>query len=130
MGFEPYTATEFEFFIYNETPKSMEAKGYRNAETIDPGMFGYSWIRTSQCADLTHAIIDELALRLIARGDPDRDPSQADLRVRGQAQFVIGDVVAARRSLEPAINAGGPYTQQIEAELEQLIRFERVPGSR
>jgi len=60
MGFEPYTATEFEFFIYNETPKSIEEKGYRNAETIDPGMFGYSWVRTSQCADLTHAIIDDL----------------------------------------------------------------------
>jgi len=60
MGFEPYTATEFEFFIYNETPKSLEAKGYRNAETIDPGMFGYSWVRTSQCSDLTIAIIDDL----------------------------------------------------------------------
>jgi glutamine synthetase len=60
MGFEPYTATEFEFFLYNETPKSMEQKGYRNAETIDPGMFGYSWIRTSQYAELSCAIIDEL----------------------------------------------------------------------
>jgi glutamine synthetase len=60
MGFEPYTATEFEFFIYNETPKSIEAKGFRNAETMDPGMFGYSWTRTSQCADLTHAILDDL----------------------------------------------------------------------
>lgn len=106
--------------------RQVMARGYDRLDTLvsDPA---YRALRGRPQFD---AIIDELALRLIVRGDPDRDPSQADLRVRGQAQFVIGDVVAARRSLELAIKAGGPYTQQIEAELEQLGRFERVPGPR
>jgi len=106
--------------------RKVMARGYDRLDTLvsDPA---YRALRGRPEFD---AIIDELALRLIVRGDPDRDPSQADLRVRGQAQFVMGDVVAARHSLELAIEAGGPYTEQIEAELEQLNRCKRVPGSR
>jgi hypothetical protein len=66
------------------------------------------------------AIIEELAARLIERGAPGPGASQAGLRVRGQAQFVIGDRASAMRSLELAIELGGPYTSAIEVELEQL----------
>ena len=60
MGFEPMTSLEFEFFIYRETADSLAEKGYLNAKTLDAGMFGYSWLRTSQAHELTHAIIDGL----------------------------------------------------------------------
>ncbi|MEE2902355.1 MAG: glutamine synthetase [Myxococcota bacterium] len=61
MGFEPFTATEFEFFIYDETPKTLHDKGFLNAETLDTGMFGYSWLRTSQCSALTQTLLDDLS---------------------------------------------------------------------
>jgi glutamine synthetase len=61
MGLEPVTATEFEFFIYRETPWSMADKGGRSPAPLDPAMMGYSWLRTSQASDLMHALMDELA---------------------------------------------------------------------
>ena len=61
MGFEPITSAEFEFFIYQETPWSIAEKGYQDPRPLDPGMMGYSWIRTSQYSDLTHAIFDLLS---------------------------------------------------------------------
>ncbi len=40
MGFEPYAAFEYEFFLFNETPHSARAKHYRNLEPFTPGFFG------------------------------------------------------------------------------------------
>jgi len=58
MGFLPKFGSEYEFFIFRETPSSLRAKGFQNLETLDPGMFGYSWLRTSQSSDLVHALLD------------------------------------------------------------------------
>ncbi len=60
MGYEPSLAAEFEFFVFRETPPSLHAKGFRGLEPLSPGMFGYSWVRTAQHADLCHAILDEM----------------------------------------------------------------------
>lgn len=60
MGFKATFAAEFEFFIFKETPESMRAKGYRNLTPLSPGMFGYSWLRSGQHQDLSHAILDEM----------------------------------------------------------------------
>jgi glutamine synthetase len=61
LGLSVMASAEFEFFIYQESPWTLKEKGYRNARPLSPGMFGYSWIRTSQRADLVHAIFDSLA---------------------------------------------------------------------
>jgi glutamine synthetase len=45
MGFEPYSAVEYEFFVFDETPKSVREKGYRNLNPLTPGYFGYSVLR-------------------------------------------------------------------------------------
>jgi glutamine synthetase len=58
MGFLPKFGSEYEFFIFKETPTSARAKGFQNLEPLDPGMFGYSWLRTSQSSDLVHALLD------------------------------------------------------------------------
>src|SRR6185436_7436654 len=55
LGFLPKFGSEYEFFIFRETPASLRAKGFQNLEPLDPGMFGYSWLRTSQSSDLVHA---------------------------------------------------------------------------
>ena len=61
LGYTATFAVEFEFYIFKETPASLEAKGYRGLEPLSPGMFGYSWVREGQNSELCHAIMDEMA---------------------------------------------------------------------
>jgi glutamine synthetase len=61
MGYSASFAVEFEFYIFKETPASLEAKGFRGLEPLSPGMFGYSWVREGQNSELCHAILDEMA---------------------------------------------------------------------
>ncbi|TLM76707.1 glutamine synthetase family protein [Microbulbifer harenosus] len=56
-GFAPYAALEYEFFVFDETPDTARAKGYRNLKPFTPGWFGYSMIRNSVHADLYHEIL-------------------------------------------------------------------------
>lgn len=58
LGFLPRFGSEYEFFIFRETPASLRAKGFQQLEPLTPGMFGYSWLRTSQNSDLVHALLD------------------------------------------------------------------------
>ncbi|MFL5351284.1 glutamine synthetase family protein [Archangium sp.] len=58
MGFQPKFGAEYEFFIFKETPQSLKEKGYERLTPLTPGMFGYSWLRTSLNAPLVHALID------------------------------------------------------------------------
>ncbi|MCB9707798.1 MAG: glutamine synthetase [Myxococcales bacterium] len=58
MGFVPYFAAEFEFWVFQETPESLHQKGFRNLRTLSPGMCGYSWLREGQYAHLVHDILD------------------------------------------------------------------------
>ncbi len=54
-------AAEFEFFMFKESAESLHEKGFRDLQTLSPGMFGYSWVREGQHSDLCHAILDEMA---------------------------------------------------------------------
>jgi glutamine synthetase len=58
MGFSPKFGSEYEFFVFQETRDSLEDKGFRGLVPLDPGMFGYSRVRTGQDADLMRAILD------------------------------------------------------------------------
>lgn len=42
MGYEAYAALEYEFFVFDESPDSVRAKGYRNLKTMTPDNFGLS----------------------------------------------------------------------------------------
>ena len=57
MGFEPLAALEYEFFMFNETPESARAKGYRDLIPFTPDWFGYSMLRNSVHAELYHEIL-------------------------------------------------------------------------
>ena len=57
LGFDAYAALEYEFFMFNETPKSIREKGYRNLEPITPGWFGYSILRSSVHCDIYQQIM-------------------------------------------------------------------------
>lgn len=60
MGYAPKFGSEYEFFIFDETPQTLAEKDFRGIETLDPGMFGYSWLRTQSAAELMHALLDDL----------------------------------------------------------------------
>ena len=57
-GYVPFTACEFEFFMFNETPHSVRQKGYKNLENITPGFFGYSVLRNSVHSEFYHEFLD------------------------------------------------------------------------
>jgi glutamine synthetase len=57
-GFVATLGFEYEFFVFNETPQSVRAKGYRNLEPYTPGNFGYSVLRTSVLSDLHQEFLD------------------------------------------------------------------------
>jgi glutamine synthetase len=58
LGFEARFGAEFEFFLFRETRETAAAKGYQNLTPLDPGMFGYSWLRTGQDSGLVREILD------------------------------------------------------------------------
>jgi glutamine synthetase len=58
MGFDPFAALEYEFFLFDETPDSVREKNFTNLKPITPGWFGYSMIRNSTHAELYHELIE------------------------------------------------------------------------
>ncbi len=52
QGFEAKVGAEFEFFLFKETRETIASKNFSGLEPLDPGMFGYSWVRTGQDSDL------------------------------------------------------------------------------
>ncbi len=58
MGFAVTAAMEFEFFIYQEEPEELRERGFFRPRPLSPGMFGYSWLRTSQSSGLVHDLLD------------------------------------------------------------------------
>ncbi|MBT5195456.1 MAG: glutamine synthetase [Rhodospirillaceae bacterium] len=57
MGLTATAALEYEFFLFDETPESAAAKGYRDLNPITPGNFGYSVLRGSTWADFHGALL-------------------------------------------------------------------------
>jgi len=58
MGITFRASAEFEFFLFDETPQSVQDKGWRDLKNFTPGMFGYSMLRNSVHADFYHALMD------------------------------------------------------------------------
>jgi glutamine synthetase len=57
MGYSPAAAAEFEFFMFSETPDSARAKGYRGLQSMTPGYFGYSMLRSAVHTELYQALL-------------------------------------------------------------------------
>lgn len=51
LGYQARAAAEYEFFVFDETSRSIRDKGYRNLQPITPGNFGYSVLRSGVHAD-------------------------------------------------------------------------------
>ena len=57
-GLELFSAFEYEFFVFNETPHSVREKNYRNMLPMSPAEFGYSVIRNSAESDTYQMLLD------------------------------------------------------------------------
>lgn len=57
LGFEPFGAAEYEFFVFDETPHSLREKGFRDLRPITPGNFGYSVLRNSVWSDFYRELL-------------------------------------------------------------------------
>jgi glutamine synthetase len=60
MGYSPKFGAEFEFFLFQESRESLVEKGFRGLSPLDPGMFGYSWVRTGQDSVLMRDILESM----------------------------------------------------------------------
>ncbi|MEZ4968515.1 MAG: glutamine synthetase family protein [Flavobacteriaceae bacterium] len=58
IGLRASASFEFEFFLFNESPKSVRDKNYHNLEPMTPGNFGYSILRSSTHANYYHEIME------------------------------------------------------------------------
>ncbi len=59
-GWRVTFATEFEFYIFRETPDTLHNKGFRGMTPLSPGMFGYSWLREGQNGQLCQRLWDTM----------------------------------------------------------------------
>jgi glutamine synthetase len=60
MGYHPEFAQEFEWFNFIETPETLREKSFTNLNTLTPGMFGYSILRTSQQSEFYNDLFNLL----------------------------------------------------------------------
>ena len=58
LGYAVKAAAEFEFFVFNETPDSVRAKHYQGLNSITPGNFGYSMLRSGVHAELYRDLLE------------------------------------------------------------------------
>lgn len=61
LGFRPRASVEYEFWIFRETPHSLQEKGFRSLTPLSPGSFGYSVLRAAENGRLVHDILDACA---------------------------------------------------------------------
>jgi glutamine synthetase len=57
LGYRPMVGAEYEFYLFKETRDSLQEKAFRRLTPLDPGMFGYSWVRSGQDAELMRDIM-------------------------------------------------------------------------
>lgn len=56
QGLSPRFGVEFEFFVFREDRNALHEKSFQGLKHLDPGMFGYSWVRTGQDAEFMRDI--------------------------------------------------------------------------
>ncbi len=58
MGYTAYSALEYEFFVFEETPDSVRQKHYQDLKPWTPGYFGYSVLRSTVKSDFYFQILN------------------------------------------------------------------------
>jgi glutamine synthetase len=58
MGYDAFSALEYEFFVFDETPDSVREKNYHNLKPWTPGYFGYSVLRSTVNSDFYFQLLN------------------------------------------------------------------------
>ncbi len=90
-GYACNAACEYEFFLFNETPRSAEQKGWRDLEPWTPGNFGYSVLRNSVHAGFYHQLLGVMEAMDIPIEGLHTETGPGVL----EAAITVGDVVSA-----------------------------------
>jgi glutamine synthetase len=61
LGFEARASAEYEFFLFEETPESLQKKEFRDLQAESPGNFCYSILRAGRRATFVHLAMQSLA---------------------------------------------------------------------
>jgi glutamine synthetase len=61
LGLEPRAAAEYEFFLFEETPQSLQEKDFRGLKAESPGMFCYSLLRAGARAGFVQTAMEQLS---------------------------------------------------------------------
>jgi len=59
-GYRPKLGSEFEYWIFREPVAELYERNFHQPTPLSPGMFGYSWVRQGEHADLITETFDEL----------------------------------------------------------------------
>ncbi|HEY6079919.1 MAG TPA: glutamine synthetase family protein [Polyangiaceae bacterium] len=60
LGYRPMVGAEYEFYLFKETRDTLQEKAFRRLTPLDPGMFGYSWVRSGQDSELMRDIMQSM----------------------------------------------------------------------
>jgi len=107
-GFDPVFSAEYEFFIFRESADSLHEKGFRNLTPLSPGMFGYSWVREGQHAELLHDIMDRMeAFDIPIEGlHTETGPGVYEVALRYDAALRMADKAALFKTAMKQLCAG------------------------
>ena len=59
-GYQPTAGMEYEWFNFKETPQSLADKNFTQLQTLSPGMFGYSILRSTLNQPFFKALMEEM----------------------------------------------------------------------
>jgi hypothetical protein len=76
------------------------------------------------------ALVDDLAREWIDRYEAIEAPDQHEYRVMAQAYIVLDDLETAIERIRSGVAVGGPITAELEADLEALLRSQRIRNSK
>ena len=95
-GIKSKSAFEYEFFLFNETPRSIREKNFSNLINFTPGMYGYSILRNSVHSDLYNKLLNLC--------------SDMDMHLEGLHTETGPGVIEAAIMVDDAINAADKAT--------------------
>jgi len=96
MGLKAHSALEYEFFLFEETPRSIRDKNFKNLNNFTPGMFGYSILRSSVHAEFYQEILSMC--------------SEMDMQLEGLHTETGPGVLEAAISVDEALKAADKAT--------------------
>jgi glutamine synthetase len=106
-GFVPMFGAEFEFWVFQESSETLRKKHFHELTPLSPGMFGYSWLRTSQHADFVHALLDacdrfEIAIEAF---HTETGPGVYEVAIKYAPAVLAADQAALLKTLAKAVAA-------------------------